>query len=166
MVRGSGTSALSEGLNVVPQMEPMMINLKVLSIAAAMSLVLPLAASTESFAQLGSKLGGAPPSLGGGGGGYVGGGAHVPRYSGSGGGVYHGGHVGGYRRHGGGGFIPGAVIGGVIGGAIASQSYGYYGAPYGYGYYDDGYYYDGVVAVVPAPSAGMRRMSYSSPPHT
>jgi hypothetical protein len=35
----------------------------------------------------------------------------------------------------------------VIGGALASQSYGYYGAPYGY--YDDGYYDEGVVAVAP-----------------
>lgn len=116
-----------------------MISLKVLSTAAAIALLLPLVAPTESFAQNpnGSKAnsarssggvrpGGAGMRPGGGGGGFRAGG----------GGGYHG----GYRGGGGGGFIPGAIAGTVIGGAIASQ--GYYGGPGYYapgpGYYDDG----------------------------
>ena len=142
-----------------------MISLKVLSAAAVMALMLPLATPTESFAQdkgigVARGGGGGPPGArvsGGGGGGFHGGGAPGPRFSGGGGG-YHGGYGGGYRRYGGGGggFFPGAVIGGVIGGAIASQSYGYYGAPgyYGPGYYDDGYYDSGVVAVAPGSVGG------------
>ena len=137
-----------------------MISPKVLSSAAALALVLPMAAPTASFAQ-GQHIRGA----GGGAAGVAragpgaapamrfsgGGGAPVARFSG-GGGVYRGGYGGGYRHNGGGGFIPGAVAGAVIGGAIASQSYGYYGGP---GYYapgyDDQYYDDGAVAVAPAP---------------
>jgi hypothetical protein len=156
-------------------MEPTtMINLRVLSTAAVMALVLPMAVPTASFAQnpLGSKAnngavgagvragGGGGPRMGGGApggsfrqsGGGGGGAVHIgggggPQYSGGGGGVYRGGYGGGYRRHGGGGggFIPGAVAGAVIGGAIASQ--GYYGQP---GYYDDqSQYYDDSVAVAP-----------------
>ena len=139
-----------------------MISLKVfqvLSSAAVMALVLPMAAPTASFAQ--------GPHVRGAGGGAAGvaraaGPAPAMRFSGGGGapaariagggGVYRGGYGGGYR-HGGGGFIPGAVAGAVIGGAIASQSYAYYGGPgyYAPGYYDDQYYDDGAVAVAPAP---------------
>jgi len=137
-----------------------MISLKVLSSAAALALVLPMAVPTASFAQgphargAGSKVG--VPSAGGGAPAARfsgGGGAPVARFSG-GGGVYRGGYNGGYRHNGGGGFIPGAVAGAVIGGAIASQSYGYYGGPgyYAPGYYDDQYYDDGAVTVAPAPA--------------
>lgn len=147
-----------------------MINLKVLSAAAAMALLLPVVAPSVSFAQ------GVPPGFhradnpayrgpltGGGGNLDRGGGAGTvgpnrnlggPVYSGGGGGApYRGGGGGGYYRHGGGGgggggFIPGAVAGALIGGAIASG--GYYGSPgyYAPGYYDDGYD-DGAVAVAP-----------------
>lgn len=146
-----------------------MINLKVLSTAAVMALVLPTVVATASFAQNmngargnvaasgGMRAGGGgAPHMGGGGGPRMGGGA-VPNGVGGGprmgGGGVHiggggapgprysggGGGYGGYHRHGGGGFIPGAVAGAVIGGAIASQSYGYYGGP---GYYAPGYYDD------------------------
>jgi hypothetical protein len=133
-----------------------MISMKVLSTAAVMALVLPMATPTASFA-------GPPPGWGGGGGVKIGGGGvrmgggpPAMRFSGGGGPVWHGGggggvwHGGGYRR--GGGFIPGAVAGVVIGSAIASQSYGYYpGYYYGPGYYDNQYYDDGAVAVIPGP---------------
>jgi hypothetical protein len=114
-----------------------MISLKVLSTAAAIALLLPLVAPTESFAQNpnGIKAG----SAHGGGVARPGGGGMRP---GGGGGGYHaggGGYRGGYRGGGGGGaVIGGAIAGAVIGGAIASQGYGdpgYY-AP-GPGYYDD-----------------------------
>jgi len=136
-------------------MEPMMISPKVLSIAAAMTLLLPMAAPTASFAQ---KPG---VARGGGGGMRVGGGGGGPRFSGGApaarfGGVSGGGGApaarfgggGGYRR----GFIPGAVAGAVVGGAIAAAPYGYYGGPgyYAPGYYDDQYYDDGPVVVAPA----------------
>jgi hypothetical protein len=115
-----------------------MISLKVLSTAAAIALLLPLVAPTESFAQNpngikagsahggGVRPGGAGMRPGGGGGGYHGGG-----------GGYHGGYRGG-GGGGGGALIGGAIAGAVIGGAIASQAYpgpGYY--PPGPGYYDD-----------------------------
>jgi len=155
-------------------MEPTMTRLKVLSTAAAMALVLPLLASTASFAQ-NPPPGGHPPARGavpqahppGGGGGPRpgagaafrpspgGGGGGGPRFSGSG---------GGYR--GGGGFIPGAVAGAVIGGAIASQNYGngyydnspgYYAPGYAPGYVqtypDDQVYDNGPVAAAPAPDS-------------
>jgi len=147
-----------------------MINLKVLSTAAAIALVASMALPSESTAQGlpglkettrpgGGGGGGAPaPRFNGGGGGGVriGGAAPGPRYSGGGGGGYRGGGYGGgggyYRHGGGGGFIPGAVAGAIVGGAIASQGYyrgpGYY-AP-GPGYYDDSYAEDGAVAVAPA----------------
>jgi BA14K-like protein len=128
-------------------MEPKMISLKVLSTAAILALVLPMAAPSVSFA--------APPGKGGpagvrGAGAPRGGGAPGPRFSGAPGQRFSGG--GGNYRRGGGGFIPGAVAGAVIGGAFASQGYGY-----GPGYYDPGYaadpsYYDdgsGYMAVAP-----------------
>ena len=140
-----------------------MISLKVLSSAAVMALVLPMAAPTASFAQgphvrgAGGAAAGVPRAAGPAPAMRFNGGAGAPvaRFSGGGGGVYRGGYGGGYRHGGGGGggFIPGAVAGAVIGGAIASQSYGYYGGPayYAPGYYDDQYYDDGAVAVAPAP---------------
>jgi BA14K-like protein len=139
-------------------MEPGMINLKVLSTAAILALVLPVVLPSASFAQAGP---GKPRGAIGGGGGFRAGGApHVvgggggPRFSGGGGGRYHGGGGGYYRHGGGGGFIPGAVAGAVIGGAIASGGYygGYGGPAYAPGYYDDGGYDDGAVAVAPAPA--------------
>ena len=51
----------------IPQMEPMMINLKVLSTAAAMALVLPMVVPSQSSAQVPGMKGGG----GGGGGGAV-----------------------------------------------------------------------------------------------
>ena len=48
----------------IPQMEPMMINLKVLSTAAALALVLPMVVPSQSSAQVPGMKGG-----GGGGGG-------------------------------------------------------------------------------------------------
>jgi hypothetical protein len=139
-----------------------MISLKVLSTAAAMALLLPMAAPTASFAR---DPGGAGVSPRGGGGapaarmgGVRGGGGGGGYRVGGGGGGYRGGYAGGYRGgYGGGGFVPGAVAGALIGGAIASQSYGYYGGPgyYGSGYYDDQYYDDGAaVAVAPGPAGG------------
>ena len=141
-----------------------MISMKVLSTAAALALVLPMAAPTASFAEPphGGRGGGGAVVRGGGGGGPpaagVGRGGGGPSVAGigGGGGVYRGGYRGG-GGGGGGGFIPGAVAGAVIGGAIASQSYGYYGGP-GYAYapgyypgYDEQYYDDSAVAVAPAP---------------
>jgi hypothetical protein len=163
-------------------MEPLsMINLKVLSTAAVLALLLPLVTPEPSFAQAppGARAGGGGgrPAGGGGGGfraggggaGFRGGGGGGFRqdggppaggFRGGGGAVYRGGGGGGYAYRGGsyrggygGGFIPGAVAGAVIGGAIASQY------PYGSGYYGGGPAYyddqydgdDGAVAVAPAP---------------
>src|SRR5712671_6667689 len=146
-------------------MEPTMIKLKVLSTAAAIALVLPIAAPSASFAQQ-FKGGKGGVAVGGGGGApaarFSGGGAPMARFSGTGVTRYSGGYGGGwnsgYRHRRGGGFIPGAVAGAVIGGALASESYAYYGGPDYYasgsypGYYDDGYSDDAaVVAVAPAP---------------
>ena len=148
-----GNVAPSRGLGWVPGMEFMMINLKILSAAAVMALVLPMAAPVASFAQdhrgNGARPGGGVRPGGAGvrqgGGNFHGGGAHGPRFSGGG---YRGGD---YHRGGGGAFIPGIVAGAVIGGAIASQ--GGYGGPgyYAQGYYDDQGYDDGAVAVAPGP---------------
>ena len=117
-----------------------MISPKFLSIAAAMTLLLPMAAPTATFAQKPrvARGGGSGMRVGGGGGGpRFGGGAPAARFGGG----------GGYRR----GFIPGAVAGAVVGGAIATAPYGY-GGPgyYAPGYYDDQYYDDGAVVVAPA----------------
>jgi hypothetical protein len=150
-----------------------MISMKVLSTAAALGLLLPMAAPTASFAA-GAKIGRA-------GGGVAafraGGGAPAAHFAASapamrggapamrGGAAWSGGRTvwtggggawnGGYRQHGG-RFWPGAVAAGaVIGGAIAANNaYAYYGGPAYYdqpAYYDDQYVDDGVVAVVPAP---------------
>lgn len=151
-----------------------MISFKVLSAAAAVALVLPMAVPTATFAQsrLGAVLsatgnaggggggggprvgggggGGGGPQLGGGGGGpRFSGGAPGPRYSGGGGNWRGGGYGGGYHR-GGGSFIPGVVAGAAISGAYASSYYapGYYGS-YGPSYNDDQYYDDSVIAMAP-----------------
>jgi hypothetical protein len=88
-----------------------MISLKVLSAAAVMALMLPLAAPTESFAQLGSKASGGGVAVGGGGGG--------GGFRGGGGGaaVGGGGFRGGGAAIGGGGFAAGA-LGSKAGGAV------------------------------------------------
>ena len=125
-----------------------MINLKILSTAAALALVLPMAMPSASFAQ--------HPHGGGARGGHVAGGHPGGMHPGGGGARFSGG--GGYHGHGGGGgFIPGAVAGALVGGAIAAGAggYGYYGGPgYDPGYYggDPGYYDDGAVEVAPAPA--------------
>ena len=157
-----------------------MVSLKVLSTAAAMVLVLPMATSTASFAE-NPNGGKANSAVRGGGGGvraggpaptsrFVGGAAAPRTFSGGSvrsapgapvaqagpsGGNWRGneGWRGGARRDRDRGFIPGAVAGALIGGAIASQSYGYYGGPgyyYAPGYTDDQYYDDGAVTVGPA----------------
>jgi BA14K-like protein len=116
-----------------------MISLKILSTAAALALVLPMAAPSASFAQHAHPGGGVHR---GGGGGHPGGGMRP------------GG--GGYRGHGGGGggFIPGAVAGALIGGAIATGGgYGYgYGPGYDQGYYGGDQYYDDGSALAEAPA--------------
>jgi len=133
-----------------------MISLRVLSAAAALALVLPLAAPSASYAQHppGARGGGGGVHVGGGGGAarFSGGGGR-PAFSGGGGAVHYGGGGGGYRR-GGNGFIPGAVAGAIIGGAIAGAPYGYGYGPgyYAPGYYDDQYYDQGPVVVAPAPT--------------
>jgi hypothetical protein len=131
-------------------MEPTMISLKVLSTAAALALVLPMAAPSASFAQ--------HPHGGGARGGHVAGGHPGGMHPGGGGVRFSGGgYRGGYHGGGGGGFIPGAVAGALVGGAIAAGAggYGYYGGPgYDSGYYggDPAYYDDGAMAAAPAPA--------------
>ena len=155
-----------------------MISLRVVSAAAAIALILPLAAPTASFAQNppGAKGGGAgvrpggggipgggrPTFNGGGGRPAFNGGGGRPAFSGGGGGaVHYGGGGGGYRR-GGNGFIPGAVAGAIIGGAIAGAPYGYGPGYYGPGYYDDDqqYYDQGPVVVAPAPAGDDDSVAY------
>lgn len=136
-----------------------MISLKVLSTAAAMTLVLPIATSTASFAD--------PPHRAG------------PRPAGSSfhpsGNFHPGGNVhfsGGGNYHHGGGFGPGVaagIAGAAIGGAIASQTY--YGGP-GYYYdtgpayvagaanYDDQYDDDSGVTVAEVPATGGGDVAY------
>ena len=116
-----------------------MISPKVLSIAAAIALLLPMMAPTESFAQNphGSRANaarGAGVRPGGGGAVHAGGG-------------YHGGYRGGGD---GGAVIPGAIAGAVVGGAIASQVYGG-PAYYGPGYVPPADYYDDSTAAGPPP---------------
>jgi hypothetical protein len=134
-----------------------MISLKILSTAAALALVLPMAMPSASFAQhphAGARVaGGHPGAVGHPGGAFRPGGGGA-RFSGG------GGYRGGYRGGGGGGFIPGAVAGAVVGGAIAAGAggYGYYGPGYDQGYYggdqySDQYYDDsGAMAAAPAPA--------------
>jgi hypothetical protein len=148
-----------------------MISLKVLSTVAAMALLAPLLAPSESFAQTfgtGGRAGGGGAGVarsGGGGGGAArmgGGGGGGPRFSGGGGGGaarFGGGGGAPVARFngggGGGGFIPGAVAGALVGGALVG-GYGY-GGPgyYAPGYYDDQYYDDSAVAVAPGGDDGV-----------
>lgn len=109
-----------------------MTSLKVLSAAAAIALMLPLAAPTASFAQMGTKLGGGGGGGGGGvavggGGGGMGGGAAI---GGGGGGFRAGGGGGGFRggrggfrggRGGGGGAGAAAAALGILGAAIIAS---------------------------------------------
>src|ERR1700712_1284782 len=85
---GPGNVCRSRGLGCVSQMEPIMINLKVLSAAAALALALPLAIPDVGYAQ-----GGPPGMAGGGRGGGGGGGGGRP--AGGGGGFRAGGGGGG-----------------------------------------------------------------------
>jgi hypothetical protein len=149
-------------------------SLRVLSAAAALALVLPMA--TPSFAQghgghgggggggghvMGGGFGGGA-RIGGGGGNFAAGAAVRPgggaAFNGGGrnfaaaGGHWNGGggnwHGGGWHRHGG-GFWPGVAAGAAVG-ALGSYAYyggGYYNDPDYYG--DDSYYDDSSVAVVP-----------------
>jgi BA14K-like protein len=147
-----------------------MTSLKILSAAAAMALVLPMAAPTASFAQnpSGTKAnfavggggggaairggggaairgGGGAPAFSGGGGGFRaggGGGAPVAQYRGGGGG-WRGGYAGGYGGYRGGYRRHGG--GGFIPGAVAGAVVGgALASSYGYyggpGYYSPGYY--------------------------
>jgi hypothetical protein len=134
------------GLGLIPQLEPTMINLKVLSAAGVLALVATTMMPAPSFAQtpfnhpsgnLAARAGGtaAPsgaPRFNGGGAPHFNGGTHFSGGGGGGGGNFH--------HHGGGGFIPGAVAGAVIGGAIASHGPRYYG---GGAYFDGNAYYGG-----------------------
>ena len=112
-----------------------MISLKVLTTAAALALVLPMAAPSASFAQHphGGARGGHMA------GGHPGGGGFIP------------------------GAVAGALVGGAI--AAGSGGYGYYGPGYDQGYYggdqySDQYYDDsGAMAEAPAP-AGDDAVSY------
>ena len=151
-----------------------MINLKVLSTAAAIALVLPVVVPSISAVQAQDSGRGGAAGGGGGGGGFRTGGAAVSPGGGRGfgpgavastegrgpgvvrpgvgGGPVAGGYYGGgYRHHyhRGGGFWPGFAIGAGVGSA-----YGYYdNSPY---YYDDssGYYDDSVVAEAPPAGDG------------
>jgi len=153
----------------------MMISLKALSTAAVMTLVLPVAMSTASFADPPQRAlqdrAGARPA---GGNFHPGGNARVSpggnaqvspggnaRFSGGGNTHFNGG--GNYYR--GGHYGPGVAAGvagaAIVGGAIASQAYyggpGYYDA--GPGYYDD-QYYDGGGAVAAVPDTGGGDVAY------
>jgi hypothetical protein len=145
-----------------------MISLKVLSAAAAMALILPIAVPTASFADppqgAFQHRSGARPA---GGNFHTGGNVHTGsnfQPGGNPGGNFHtGGNArfsgGDHYRHGGnfGAGVAAGVAGAAIGGALASQAYyggpGYYDA--GPGYYDDQSYDDSaVVAEVPAAGGG------------
>ncbi|MBU6464427.1 MAG: BA14K family protein [Bradyrhizobium sp.] len=129
-----------------------MISLKVLSTAAVMTLALPIAMPTASFADpphgAFQHSAGRSPA---GGNFHPGGNFHQggnARFSG-GGHFHHGGHFGAG--------VAAGVAGAAIGGALASQAYydgpDYYNA--GPDYYDDQYYDDGgVVAAVPESGGG------------
>jgi hypothetical protein len=123
-VRGYGNVHLRKWLRPhIPEMESKMINLKVLSTAAAIALVLPVLAPSISAAQAqdsgrggGAAAGGGGGARGGGGGGAIGGG---------GGGGFRGGGGGSVAPGGGGGFRGGGMAvapgggGGLRGGGVA-----------------------------------------------
>jgi hypothetical protein len=113
-MRGLGNVPPCEGVRPnIPQMEPTMINLKVLSTAAAMALLLPMVAPSPGSAQ---GLGGNAPGVTGGGGGGGGGAAGGGRGGGGGGAAIGGG--GGFRGGGGASVAPGGG-GGFRGGGMA-----------------------------------------------
>jgi hypothetical protein len=120
------------------RLEQIMINLKVAGAVAVMALAVPLATSTESFAQ--------GRGFGGHGGGFHGGGFN------RGFGGYHRG--GGWGR--GGGFVAGALIGGALASGAYGYGNGYYGgSPYYGSYaYADVPYDDGAEVVEVAPQGG------------
>lgn len=140
-----------------------MISLKVLSTAAALALVLPMAIPAASLAQQqnpgarsgGVRTGGTPgPRVSGNPGPRFNGGNPGPRVNGGGPGPRYSG--GGYRR-GHGYYGPGAVAGGIAAGVLVGP--GIY--PPGYqGYYDDQYYDDAPVAVVPGPGGDDDAVAY------
>jgi hypothetical protein len=109
-------------LDLIPQMEPQMISLKVLSTAAVTALVLPMAAPTTSFAQdshgkagFAARGAAAAPAA------RMGGGAPAARFSGGGGGVPAA------RFSGGGGGVPAARFSG--GGGAPTARFNGGGAP-------------------------------------
>lgn len=141
-----------------------MISLKILSTAAVVTLALPVAMSTASFAdppQGASHRAGPRPA----------GGNFHP--GGNPGANFHPGgnphFSGGDHYHHGGNFgagVAAGVAGAAVGGAIASQAYAsqaYYGGPGYYdagpGYYDD-QYYDGGGVVAAAPESGGGDVAY------
>src|SRR5258705_9671760 len=103
-------------------MEPTMISLKVLSTAAAMALLLPMAAPSASFARdpggagVSPRGGGGAPAarMGGGFRGGGGGGMPAARFSGGGAPGATGGGGGGFSAHGGGGGVSGGTPRGVF----------------------------------------------------
>jgi hypothetical protein len=158
-----------------PIQERMMTNLKILSVAAAVAVALPMIAVTPSYAQntkvVGARPGGGSYTVGtfrggGGGPGFHGGGQ---RFGGGGQGWHGGGQRfdgGGWNRGGGwrgGGYGPGLAAGAIIGGALASgayygNSYGYYGGGPAYG---STYDYDDAPEVVEvAPGGGDVDVNY------
>jgi len=99
-----GNRPPAEELGCVPYKEPTMISLRVLSAAAALALVLPLAVPSASFAQHPPGARGGSPGVHPGGGGSPGGGRPAfsggggrPAFSGGGGRPSFGGGGGGYR---------------------------------------------------------------------
>jgi hypothetical protein len=156
-----------------------MTSLKVLSAAAAIALLLPLAAPADSFAQgaIGGRGGGGGAAVGGGGGGGMraggggggfGGGRSFAASPGGGGGVIGGGGpryggggaaIGGGPRYSGGNWQGGGYnrhhyrrgYGGFGTGLVIGGALGSSYGYYGdpYGYYDDGYYDEPAVAVAP-----------------
>ena len=153
-----------------------MINLKTMGAVAVMALAVPLATSTESFAQAKPFSGGGGGFHGGGGGGFRGGMGGGPRMGGGGGGFNRGGFAGGPRFGSGGGFNRGGfgggyhrgygrgggglVAGALIGGALASGAYGYGNSYYGGSPYYGSYgayaapYDDGAEIVEVSPAGG------------
>ena len=112
----------------IPQMEPMMINLKVLSTAAALALVLPMVVPSQSSAQV--------PGMKGGGGGGGGGAVAAPSMGGRGGGggavaaPSMGGGGGGFRGGGGGAVAAPSVGGGAMGLVGSLAQFGLSEEPY------------------------------------
>jgi hypothetical protein len=116
--RGNACLRRRLGFQNVPYMEPIMINLRVLSTVAAIAVLLPMAAPTASFAQNQKAAGGV--RVGGGGGGAPaarfngGGGAPAARFNGGGGAArFNGGGGAPVARFNGGGGAGPMVSGGA-----------------------------------------------------